>query len=87
MPTEQQLEDIASSRIHSLWIELRDPFGQPINKWRLRETHPGYGGAHTLGAFMWAFRIHSIDAPFVVPGMDLRAPFYFHITHPDVPKE
>lgn len=76
------LEDTA---VRPIMVELRDPFGGVIASWELGETHGETGGAWTLGAYLEALDAGPVTAPFVVPGMDERAPFYFHIERVPIP--
>lgn len=61
-------------------IELRTPFGENVAEWTLRELHGEYGGLGSLGTLLRALDVETFNVPFVVPGMDERAPWYFKIT-------
>ena len=77
--TEDQAAIAWSDVLVPVRIELRSPFGEVLATFSLREMHGESGGMGSVGALMRAFEVREFNAPFVIPGMDERAPFYFHI--------
>jgi hypothetical protein len=82
--TDEQTDDLGDPRHRPLRVELRDPFGQVIASWVVDEGDGReYGGAYSLGAQMQVRELRAeYRVPFILPGMDRRAPYYFSLWLP-----